>query len=273
VTSSEVPRHPRAAGLLLGGVLTGLLLAAGSLLLWTLAATPGPVRTDTQQQSYTQAIGDIDVELTSSSLTLVTRPAGAVGVQRQLTWARGKPVVSERLVGRTLQIRAQCPRSIFGYREQCRADYALEVPPGVAVRATLFDGDIRADGLTGALQLSTFGGDITVTGTHGSLSAHTDQGSIVGSDLNGRDVDVKSSNADIDLRFAVVPDHVQVDTVDGDVSIAVPVAGNGADGYQVRAYTRDGRRDVNVQEDSTGRHAIVAYTVRGNVTVRNTSLR
>lgn len=273
MTSSEVPRHPRAAALLLGGVLTGLLLAAGSLGLWTLAATPGPLRTESLQQSYPQAITDIDVELANSSLTLVTGAAGAVNVQRQLTWSRAKPTVSERLVGRTLQIRGQCSRTLLGRPDQCRADYALEVPPGVAVRAILDSGDIRADGLTGALQLSTVGGDITVTGTHGSIWARTDHGNIVGTDLSGRDADVKSSNANVDLRFAVVPDHVQVDTLDGDVSIAVPVAGTGVDGYQVRAGTRDGRRDVDVQEDSAGRHAIVAYTGRGNVTVRNTSLR
>ncbi len=273
MTSSEVPRHPRAAGLLLGGILTGLLLASGSFGLWVLAATPGPLRTEAQQQTYHQPVSDVDLELNDSSVTLVSGPAGGVGVQRQLTWSRAKPVVQERLVGRTLQIRVDCPRTFPVRTEQCRVDYALEVPPGVAVRTTVVGGDIRAEGLTGALQLSTFGGDITVTGTHGSLWARTDHGDIVGTDLSGLDADVKSSRADIDLRFAVVPDHVQVDTKEGDVSVAVPVSGTGADGYQVRAGTVAGRRDVDVPQDAAGRHAIIAYTVHGNITIRHTTVR
>jgi hypothetical protein len=271
VTSTEVPRHPRAAGLVLGGILTGILLAAGSAGLWAVLAGPEPVHTESQQQTYRQQVTgiDIDLGLSNSSVTLISGPPGAVTVRRQVTWSRAKPVPEEQIIGRTMQIRSRCPRVVFRPAGPCRADLVVEVPPGATVRAEVAAGRIHAEQLTGDVELSTYGGDISVSGLRGALLARSDAGDITGSDLAGTEAEAKTEWGDVDLRFAAAPTLVQATTTSGDVSIAVPRAGTGPDGYQVNADTDDGRHNVDVPQDSAGRHAIVAHTDHGDVTVRH----
>jgi hypothetical protein len=270
-TGSEVPDRPRAGWLLLGGLLTGVLLAGGSLGLWTVLAGPAPLHTETQQQIYHQPVTDIDIEidLNNSPLTLVSGPPGKVTVRRQLTWDRAKPLSEDQVVGRALQIRSHCPDAVL--RQKCRVGLVLEVPPGTSVRAKVTAGTIRADDLTGAVDLTTVSGDIAVSDLRGRLRARSMNGVITGTDLTGPEVDVKTEWADVDLRFTDVPDVVQAITGTGNVSIAVPPAGTGVDGYQVRADTKDGRQNVDVLEDSAGQHAITAFAEYGNVTVRHSA--
>jgi DUF4097 and DUF4098 domain-containing protein YvlB len=149
----------------------------------------------------------------------------------------------------------------------------VEVPPNVAVRAHVDSGSIRADGLTGALQLDAFDGGITLSGTRGPLWIRSGNGHVIGTDLGGLEADVKAHWADVSLRFAVVPDHVQAETDTGDVTVSVPVAGPGLEGYQIRGGTRTGRRDIDVLQESTGRHTIAAATITGDVNVRYTTVR
>jgi hypothetical protein len=274
VTSTEVPRHPRATGLLLGGILTGVLLAAGSGALWVVLSGPGPLHTETQQQTYRQPVTGIDISigLGNSSVTLISGPPGAVTVRRQVAWSRVKPVPEEQVVGRTLQIRAHCPHTLLGPAGRCGADLVVEVPPGAAVRADVAAGRIHAERLTGAVDLTTYGGDITVAGLGGRLRARSDGGNITGTGLTGPETEVKAEWGDVDLRFAAVPTVVQATVGTGDVSIAVPPAGTGTDGYQVRADTNEGQHTVDVPQDSTGRHTVVAHSDHGDVTVRRSAL-
>jgi hypothetical protein len=271
VTSTEVPRHPRAAGLVLGGILTGILLAAGSAGLWLVLSGPEPVHTESQQQTYRQPVTgiDIDLGLSNSSVTLISGPPGAVTVRRQITWSRAKPVPEEQIIGRTMQIRSRCPRIVFRPAGPCRADLTVEVPPGTTVRAEVAAGRIHAEQLTGDVELITYGGDITVSGIRGGLRASSVGGNITGSDLAGAETEAKTEWGDVDLRFAAAPTLAQATADTGDVSIAVPRAGTGPDGYQVAADTDNGRHNVDVPQDSAGRHAIVAHTNHGDVTVRH----
>jgi hypothetical protein len=272
VTSTEVPRHPRAAGLLLGGILTGVLLASGSFGLWALLEGPEQLRTEAQEQVYRRPVTNIDIDLGYSSVTLVSGQPGTVTVRRQLTWNRAKPAPVEQVVGRTLQIRSRCPHVFLGRAERCRVDLVVEVPPGAAVQVNLDTGQVRAEELTGALHLTTVDGNITASGTRGRLWARSESGDIIGTDLGGAETDVRTSFADVDLRFAVVPDLVQATATEmGDVSIAVPRAGTGVNGYQIRVGAGDGRQDVDVLQDSTGRHTITANTEHGDVSVRHTT--
>jgi hypothetical protein len=269
VTTTEVPRHPRGAWLLLGGILTGLLVASGSFGLWAVLTRPETLRTEAQEQVYQQPVSDIDIAVEASSVTLTSGAEGAVRVQRQLTWGRAKPTLDERIVGRTLQIRVKCPRTLIGRAGHCRVDFAVEVPPGVAVKVNIDGGGIRADRLTGPLQLTTSYADIAVSGTRGPLVARSTIGDVVGVDLGGREVDVKSGRAHVDLRFTVVPDHVRAETQNGDVTVVVPVGGTGVEGYQVRSGTGLGRQDIDIRQDPDGRHTIAAFAGEGDILIRH----
>lgn len=271
MTSTEAPRHPRTAALLLGGLLTGVLLAAASVGLWVVLAGPEPLHTESQQQVYREPVTEIDISIAlyNSSVTLIGGRPGAVTVRRDLTWSRAKPVPEERIVGRTLQIRSRCPSSLLPTVGQCRADLIVEVPPKATVRASVTAGRIDAEQLTGAVELTSYGGDITISGIRGRLRAKSDGGSITGTELASAETEAKSGWGDVNLRFAVAPTLVQATTGDGDVLIAVPPAGTGTDGYRVRADTKDGRSTIDVPQDSTGRHTIVAHADHGYVTVRH----
>jgi hypothetical protein len=270
VTSTEVPRHPRAAGLLLGGILTGVLLAAASVGLWVVLAGPEPLHTESQQQVYREPVTEIDISMAlyNSSLTLIDGQPGTVTVRRDLTWSRAKPVPEERIAGRTLQILSRCPSSLLPTGGQCRADLIVEVPPGATVRARVTAGRIHAEQLTGAVDLTAYGGDITVSGIRGRLRAKTDGGTITGTELASTETEAKSGWGDVNLRFAVAPTLVQARTGIGDVLIAVPPAGTGTDGYRVLADTKDGRKTIDIPQNSAGRHTIVAHADHGHVTVR-----
>jgi hypothetical protein len=271
VTSTEVPRHPRATGLLLGGILTGALLTAGTAGLWITLAGPQPLRTESQERTFREPVTGIDISIShgNSSLTLISGPAGVVTVRRQAMWSRAKPVPEEQIVGRTLQISSRCPRVVLPPAGQCQADLVVEVPPGATVRADVEAGRIHAEGLTGAVDLTTYGGDITAAGVRGRLRARSDGGNIIGTELAGTETEVKAEWGDVDLRFTAAPALVRASTRDGDVSISVPRTGTGIDGYQVRADTRNGRQDIDVPQDSAGRHNIIAHTGFGDVSVRH----
>ncbi|MEU4428851.1 hypothetical protein AB0F81_50275 [Actinoplanes sp. NPDC024001] len=271
MTRTEVPRHPRAVGLLLGGILTGALLAAGSTGLWLTLAGPEPLHADSRQQTYREPVTGIDISvgLRDSTVTLINGQPGAVTVRQQLAWSRAEPVLEDDIVGRTLRIRSSCPPVLLPPAGQCRADLVVEVPPGATVRADVAVGRIRAERLTGAVDLTAYGGDITVSDHRGRLRARSDGGNITGTELAGAETDAEAEWGDVNLRYAVVPTVVQATSGTGDVSIIVPPAGTGADGYRVRADTGGGRHTVDVPQDSAGRHTIVAHAEQGDVTVRH----
>lgn len=273
VTSPEVARHPRATGLLLGGLLTGVLLVVGSYGAWAVIAGPEPVRTESQELTFRQPVTSIDVtlEVADGSVVLTRGRSGVVTIRRQDSWERDKPISEERVVGRTLQVRSRCPRSLLNRFRQCWADLVVEVPPGVPVRVYLTAGLISCERLTSDVDLATTGGDIDISNTRGRLRARSEGGTITGTELANAETDVRTETADVDLRFDVVPDHLQAATGHGDVSVAVPPAGTGADGYQIRAHTDRGGYDIDVPHDAAGRHTIVARTDDGNITVHSTN--
>lgn len=271
MTSIEAPRHPRATGLLLSGILTGVLLASGSFGLWILLAGPEKLHVEAQEEVYREPVTAVDIDLNYTSVVLIAGEPGRVTVRRQITWSRAKPVPEEQVIGGTLQIRSRCPYVFLGRAEQCQAEYVVEVPPATSVEANVHGGKIRAEELTGVTHLTTMEGDITVAGLRGRLWARSTGGDITGTRLGGSEADVKTAWGIVSLRFAVAPDLVQASANSGDVSIAVPRAGAGPAGYQIRADAEGGRQEIDVLQDSTGQHTIVAHTNYGDVNVRYTT--
>jgi len=226
--------------LVIGGVLTAATLVLGVLS----AAGWLSYRTEVQHQVYEQQSTDITVDIDTGNLTLTAGDPGTVTVTRRLKWAFAKPTVQEHWDGQSLQISSTCTRSWPG--PGCAVDYTIEVPEGVAVRASTSTGDITVRNLRGQLRLSTSTGDI-----HGS-------------DLASANVEAQTDTGDIVLRLTSPARAVSTRTSTGDIEIVVP----GQDGYRVETRTGTGDVDVLVRRDDASQRSIAAHTGTGDIDVR-----
>ena len=95
------------------------------------------------------------------------------------------------------------------------ADFALEVPAGVAVRVKNLVGNIRSTGVSGDQRLDSGSGTIDSTGGRGALSADTGSGDIVVADHEG---DIVADTGSGDVRLTEVrAESIEADTGSGDV--------------------------------------------------------
>jgi hypothetical protein len=271
-TSAPIGRRAHAAWLLFGGVLTGVVLAGCALGSWVVLNGHDKRMAETQQQSYQHQANRIELDVESGDVILAAGPAGQVSVERRLEWSGPKPVVEESWQGDTLHIRAQCPRAGLTQlgMTRCSTAYALRVPDGVVVEASVRSGAIRANDLKGELRLSNLFGNIEIANASGRIQVRSDIGSIMATGLSCTEADVKTQQGDVNLHFAAPPELLKTGAVTGNVEVAVPPPGKDTDGYQIRADARHGDRHIGVPEDPAARHQLFATTDDGDVYVRYT---
>ncbi|AEW97925.1 MULTISPECIES: DUF4097 family beta strand repeat-containing protein [Streptomycetaceae] len=124
-------------------------------------------------------------------------------------------------------------------------DYDVRVPAGTVVTITDDTGDIRVAGISGAVR------------------ATTDTGSVTGSGLTSRQVELVSDTGDVTARLDAVPDRVSAGSGTGKVDLKVP--GNAS--YAVTATAGTGKARVEVPQATGSRHTISAKAGTGDVTV------
>lgn len=246
--------------LVIGGVVTALVLAAGTL---SVAGWLG-YRSETENQTYRADVTEISIELDTGDLTLVPGEPGAVAVTRRISWSYQRPDIDERWDGQTLRVTGTCGMWLWT-GPNCGVDYTLEVPAGVAVRARTSTGDITISDIGGGpLHLTTSTGDIRVTGADGDLELHSSTGDVVASGITSDAVNASTGTGDVRLTLSTAPRTIVAHTTTGDVHIVVP------DGpaYRVEADTNTGDTRVTVQRNDTSGRSIVARTSTGDVNVR-----
>jgi hypothetical protein len=255
---------PRPGGpngwLVLGGIVTALLIAAGTL---TVIGWLG-YRTETQRQVYDQTATSIDLDISTGDLTLVPGEPGEVVVTRRLYWSYSKPTIDERWDGQTLRVTGDCRGWWIG--PGCGVDYTLEVPEGVAVRAQTSTGDVTVRNIRGALQLTTSTGDISVTGATGALKLRTSTGDIRATDLTSSTVDASASTGDIMVILTAAPQSVAVRTSTGDIDVFVPTGQT----YRVQTEVSTGDVRVGVRQSDDASRSITARTSTGDIDIHYT---
>jgi hypothetical protein len=165
---------------------------------------------------------------------------GTVLVSQQPSYSKTPPAVAHTLSGTTLTLSYTCQAQLV-----CSVSYVVQVPRGVAVRATS-----RA-------------GTITLTSLAGPVSAQTDAGLITATGLRSPTADLKSSAGGIDATFSAAPASVRASTNVGPISISVP----GSASYKVGTHAFVGSSTVTVRKNAASPHAITASSDLGSITI------
>jgi hypothetical protein len=270
VPGEAVLPEPRRAGWLVAGLLLAVLvLALASSGLWYWLGGSAPVYTSAQQQTYRHPIDHLVLDLGVGAITLTgtSGPSGTgdVEVTREFSYSQQHhPAASETWQGNALHIGSpRCARD----GGACAVDYTIRLPAGTPIDATTRAGDISTRGITADQRLRTGGGAVRVAGSGGSLEIDSEGGDITGTRLAATDTVVSTNGGDIDLDYLTVPAALDATSNGGDVDVAVPRAGVGADAYRVDTGgdARPGDVTVDVGQDPAGRH-VLFIRANGGVT-------
>lgn len=110
----------------------------------------------------------------------------------------------------------------FFVRQKAKVHIEVRVPKDGSLRVNTSDGSVRADGLSGTIDLQSEDGSLVVHSLAGKIGLHTRDGSVDGSDLDGQ---CDASSGDGSIRIAGRFDVLKVKSGDGSISVA---AGHGS---------------------------------------------
>jgi len=143
----------------------------------------------------------------------------------------------------TLLVDGECDS---GWFRQCSVGFVVTVPADIEV------------------EVDTDNGAIVLEGLAGEIDAHTDNGAVTGDDLVSDDVDVRTDNGRIELRFDHAPASVEARTDNGAIDVLVP--DDGTD-YDVRADSDNGTVDIDVPHTDGSSHRIIAESDNGRIDI------
>jgi hypothetical protein len=176
----------------------------------------------------------------ASSISVTGSDRSSILVSQQTSYSKTPPATSRRVAGGTLTLSYSCTAQFV-----CGVEYDVQVPRGVAVRA------------------STRAGAITLTSLGGDVNAQTNAGLITANDLSSATVALKSNAGGIIAAFSSAPGSVNASTNIGAISITVP----GAAYYQIHTHTYVGSSTVTVRKNSASPHVITASSDLGSITI------
>lgn len=163
----------------------------------------------------------------------------------------------------TLRLGIRCS----GVSVSCAGRYDVRVPPGVAlvvrgngadvhvkgtkagVNASLHDGNLRLESLSGRLVLANDGGSITSTQTFSSA------------------VSAVSTNGSVRLSFAAHPTGVTASSDTGGLDIAVPA---GKETYHVETVSRTGGVKSTVPNTAKAPRSLTVKSADGSIRIHRT---
>lgn len=255
-TSTAAPA--RTAWRALGAAATVIVLVVVGVLAWTWL---GPRRGDDahfEQSGATKVTvktGDGDVTVQSGSGDKVT-------VDSAMSFSTlSKPSANAAMRGDTFEVVGQCPAVSMG--SECKVDFVVRVPDGVAVEVTTEGGTVQASGLTGPVRLTTAAGDVNADNLSGDVFLRSEAGSINGSALRGKNVEASVDAGDLSLTFAAVPAAVTAVADAGDITLALAPGP-----YRVQVQADNGEPQISVTNDQSAPSSVTARAGAGSVTVR-----
>ncbi len=127
-----------------------------------------------------------------------------------------------------------------GRKEPCEVEYRIQVPRRCAVTISTVSSETTLTGLTGAIKVSTVSGEVRANSLDGDIQLSSISGDLSGIGLAGNlkfecvsgDLNLRhcrlstlkgsAVSGDMYLQLAQAPDTAAVDTVSGDVHLALP---------------------------------------------------
>ncbi|NUW35770.1 DUF4097 family beta strand repeat protein [Nonomuraea sp. SMC257] len=219
-----------------GGLLASAVLLTGC----GLDGIAGPAHKDTVTYQVKDKVQKLHLRSGSGDVAVTESDVAYVSVTETLHWSNDKPRAEHKVAGDTLSVYYDCQRS-WG---SCGVDYQVEIPKGLQVDLDAGSGDLTLRSLTGPLDLKA------------------DSGDIKGNGLGGKRILAEAESGNIDLRYAVAPDSVELSVDSGDAVLTVP------DGsYDVSTRVDSGDEHVSVKDDNSSPHKISVTADSGDVTV------
>lgn len=206
--------------------------------------------------------GEIALNVSSGSVTVVTGDNNTVGVSYTEHYQLKRPTVSATTDATGLQLKARCPGVLFS--NNCDINYTLTVPSSAKMTIHSGNGGVRVSDLTSALSLSTGDGGITLTDVSGDITAHTGNGGVHATGLRSNALQVHTGDGGVNLAWATAPKSVSVTSGNGGVLLTVPT---GSGPYRVDVSSGNGGRDVSVPTDPNASPSIVVHTGDGGIRV------
>lgn len=191
---------------------------------------------------------------------LQVSPDGNVHIRQKGHYTWRKPTLKVTSVASGVTIGGHCSNLIDSI---CGQDMVVQVPADFRVTAHSSGGDVSANGLTGALNLSSSSGDVSADNAVGPLVLDSSAGDVDASGLRSTDVVASSSAGDVSLAFAEPPNRVEAGSSAGDVDVTLP----NTVAYRVTAHSSAGDTNVGVHTDSTATRTVDAHSSAGDVTV------
>lgn len=231
----------------LWAVLAGGLAAAG-------LSACGPGETFEDDASLQEKVTSVRLDTGSGSVTLRGRKnLDEISVHREITYHGDKPGGSTHRVdeGRL---------TLEGCGDDCKVDYTVEVPAGVAVDGETSKGDISLSDV-GPVDLKTGSGDVTLEGIAGEVKARTSNGNINGKGLQGSRIDAETSNGEIDLTPGKAQD-IRAKTSNGELTLNLPDSS-----YRILVNTGNGDKDIGIRNNPNGDHRIELTSGNGDISV------
>jgi hypothetical protein len=213
-----------------------LLAGCGSLKQFGAGSHTAPAKTFTVTAHVTTLVingGAGTIDVTGSN-------RGTILVSQQSSYSKTPPTATHKVSGTTLTLSYTCTAQLV-----CGVAYVIQVPRGVAVRA------------------STRAGSVTLTSLAGPVSAQTSAGLVTAIDLSSPSAELKSNAGGIDATFSAAPGSVHASTNIGPISISVP----GSASYKIDTHTYVGSSTVTVRKNAASPHTISASSDLGSITI------
>ena len=142
--------------------------------------------------------------------------------------------------------------------DPCGVASVLEVPRATSVRVVTGTGDLRAENLHGAAELTAGTGDLHAVGVSGPLRLSSETGDV---HVEGPSPDVVARTSTGDIRVeASGPRTIDAQADTGDIHISVPDLT-----YAVDVHTDTGDDNIDVRPDDASPRKVRAHTQTGDV--------
>ncbi|MEV0148938.1 MULTISPECIES: DUF4097 family beta strand repeat-containing protein [unclassified Nonomuraea] len=221
-------------------IASGLLASAMLLTGCGLDAIGNPKNQETGTYQVKDKVQQLHLRSGNGDVTVTESNAAYVSVTETLYWSNDKPRAGHKVEGDTLSVYYDC-QSSWG---SCGVNYKVEIPKGLRVNLDAGSGDLTLRSLTGPVDLKAGSGDIA------------------GNGLGGKKLFAETGSGDIDLKYAVAPDSVELSVGSGNAALTVP-----DETYDVYTKVDSGDASISVKDDNSSPRKISLTAGSGDVTV------
>ncbi len=193
-----------------------------------------------------------EIEVAAGPVAIIGTHRGPVRVERTMRWIGSRPVTTEEVGGGVLRIQSLHRRRAWPHGE---VGYRVELPATASVRVLSGAGEIAVQGIDADVELEARAGRLALAELSGDLRASSQAGTIDGTGLASRRVEVSSNAGAITLAFVQPPQSVEMHTGAGTVELLVP-----EERYRIHASSSAGRVEVGLPSDPRAERRLEAHS-------------